>query len=352
MDLIANLFGYLLKLCMNICGNYGWAVIIFSVLIKVILFPLTIKQQKSLKKNQELQPKLSELQAKYGSDQQKLSEEYQKFMTENKYNPFGGCLLMILQLFILIGVLYVVSNPMKYMEKKNDSEINTMLAEAIVKQDFSGDKEAFSSFATKFITENSGDDRIRKIVEKGDVSGDNEVYLAYYKQSNRYHELKVLKENYNLDFYGINLGDITSQNMGDWKLWIFPVLTTVFYYISLWMVSAKQKKNTPKMKDADGNEIEMPNMATMNILMPLMSGWISFSVPQGMGLYWFCNGFLQVIIQLVTDKMLVNNNEKNSNTKVLEPVEAVIEKENENNENKGPNPNQSKKKKKNKKKRL
>jgi YidC/Oxa1 family membrane protein insertase len=116
------------------------------------------------------------------------------------------------------------------------------------------------------------------------------------------------------------------------------------------MVSAKQKKNTPKMKDADGNEIEMPNMATMNILMPLMSGWISFSVPQGMGLYWFCNGFLQVIIQLVTDKFITKNDEKSSNGTVIEPVEAVVDEDIIKEESKGPNPNQSKKKKKNKKK--
>ncbi len=352
MGLIANIFGYLLKLCFQLCGNsYGWAVILFSVIIKAILFPLTLKQQKSLKQNQELQPKLNELQEKYKNDQQRLALEYQNFMKENKYNPFGGCLLMILQLFVLIGILYVVSNPIKYMEKESDKQINVLLQDAIIKQDFSGDKELFLQDATKFYKANSGDDRIKKMVKEQDLSGDAEIYIAYYKNTNRYHELKILKERYDLSFFGINLGDITAQNMSDLRLWIFPVLTTIFYYISLWMISKKQNKNKQVMKDADGNEIEMPNMATMNILMPLMSGWISFSVPQGMGLYWFSNSFLQVAIQWVTD-LLLDKEEKNKSDEVV--VEAIKEDEDDNNpikddnKSKGPNPNSSKKKKKKK----
>ena len=353
MGFIANIFGYLLKFCVNICGNYGLAVILFSILIKIILYPMTLKQQKSLKKNQELQPKLNELQEKYKNDQEKLAVEYQNFMKENKFNPFGGCLITFLQLFVLIGVLYVVSNPIKYMEKQDDAAINQMLADALVVQDFSGDKEAYMDFAKEFVQKYSGDSNVQKVIESQHLSGDEEIYLGYYKSTNRYHELKILKEKYDLNFLGINLGDITAQNMGDLRLWIFPILTTIFYYISLWMISAKQKKNKTVMKDADGNEIQMPNMAMMNIMMPLMSGWISFSVPQGMGLYWFMNSVLQIIIQLVTDKVLAKDKkEEKDDSKEFKTVKAETVDENDKpiKEVSKPDPNTSKKKKKNNKK--
>ena len=112
--------------------------------------------------------------------------------------------------------------------------------------------------------------------------------------------------------------------MKNWKLWVFPILTTIFYYLSLAMVSKNQKAQ-PKMKDADGNEIEMPDMRTMNITMPLLSGWISASVPQGMGLYWFSNSLLQIIIQLITEKFI--SKDTVNDDKVLKPVEAVKEDE-------------------------
>jgi len=331
LSLIANLFGYLLKFWVNVVGNYGWALVLFSVTIKVILFPLTLKQQKSTKQMQELQPKLNDLQEKYKDDQQKLSIEYQKFMKENKYNPFGGCLLMILQLFVLIGVLYVVTNPMRYMDKLSDSEIDMALKEAIITTEYSGDKSKFADYAKEYIMTNSGDDNVKKIIEQVESDNVEDKYIAVYKATNRYHELSILKNKYDLSFLGINLGDITIDHPQDIRLWVFPVLTTVFYYISLWMVSKNQKKHKQTIKDADGNEVEMPNMAMMNITMPLLSGWISASVPQGMGLYWFMNSLLQVIIQLFTDKFLKTKN--NSNEVIIEAKDVKVEEEKNNNIN-------------------
>ena len=318
------IFGFILKFWFNIVGNYGWAVILFSVTIKAILFPLTLKQQKSTKRTQELQPKLQEIQDRYKDDQQKFMQEYQKFVKENNYHPMGGCLLAIVQMFVILGVLYVVINPMKYMDKMKDAEINEALQKSIVDSQYSGDKEAFENYVVSFINSNSGDSLVKKAIQK--TSGDDEVetYINYYKLQNRYYEIDILKNKYKpeqLTIFGIYLGDITIQNMNNWKLWVFPILTTIFYYLSLAMVTKNQKKQ-PKMKDADGNEIEMPDMRTMNITMPILSGWISASVPQGMGLYWFTNSFLQIIIQYVTQKHL----EKSDQNKKAEDV--VIEAKN------------------------
>ena len=284
MGAIASLFGYVLEFWYNIFKNYGVSIILFALTIKAIMYPLTLKQQKSMKKTQEMQPKLLELQERYKDNQEAMMVEYQKLMSENKYNPFGGCLLTFIQLPILLGVFYVVASPLTYMEKMEQTEIDKYVQQIIVDSNYSGDEQAF-------------------IADNKDTS----KTIEDYKSTNRYYELKLIKENnlYNLDFFGINLGDIAAENKSDFTLLIIPVLTTVFLYLSLYVVQADTKKQQKQvMKDADGNEIPMPNMMAMNFVMPLMSGYISYVVPQGMGLFWFTNSLIQIIMQIGMKKYL------------------------------------------------
>ena len=296
MGLIANIFGYVLEFWYNICQNYGLSIILFALTIKAIMFPLTLKQQKSMKKTQELQPKLMALQEKYQNNQEAMMVEYQKLLSENKYNPFGGCLLSFIQLPILLGVFYVVASPLTYMQKMEQPEINRYVEQFVIEEQYSGDRIAFE---TAIVDEKSIEEKIDE-----------------YKKKNRYYELKIVKENdlLNLDFLGLNLGDVASENKSDLKLLIIPVLTVIFYYLSLYVVSAGNKPKQQPMKDADGNEIPMPNMMAMNFMMPLMSGYISYVVPQGMGLYWFTNSLFQIIMQLGMKKHL----EKDTTPKLIE----------------------------------
>lgn len=296
MGLIANIFGYVLEFWYNICQNYGLSIILFALTIKAIMFPLTLKQQKSMKKTQELQPKLMALQEKYQNNQEAMMVEYQKLLSENKYNPFGGCLLSFIQLPILLGVFYVVASPLTYMQKMEQPEINRYVEQFVIEEQYSGDRIAFE---TAIVDEKSIEEKIDE-----------------YKKKNRYYELKIVKENdlLNLDFFGLNLGDVASENKSDLKLLIIPVLTVIFYYLSLYVVSAGNKPKQQPMKDADGNEIPMPNMMVMNFMMPLMSGYISYVVPQGMGLYWFTNSLFQIIMQLGMKKHL----EKDTTPKLIE----------------------------------
>lgn len=296
MGLIASIFGYVLEFWYHICQNYGISIILFALTIKAIMFPLTLKQQKSMKKTQELQPKLMALQERYQNNQEAMMAEYQKLMSENKYNPFGGCLLAFIQLPILLGVFYVVASPLTYMQRMEQTEINQYIEQIVIEEQYSGDKIAFE---TENIEESEKEEKIEA-----------------YKKNNRYYELKIIKENdlLNLDFFGLNLGDVASENKSDFKLLIIPVLTVIFYYLSLYVVTAGTKTKQQPMKDAEGNEIPMPNMMAMNFMMPLMSGYISYVVPQGMGLYWFTNSLFQIIMQLGMKKYL----DKDSKPKLIE----------------------------------
>jgi len=108
-------------------GSWGLAIIVLTVLVRLLLMPLTIKQTRSMYEMQRIQPKLKALQAKYKDDKEKLNEETLKFYQENKVNPFGGCLPMLLQMPLLIALYQVLGgtegNPglmMEYLEKTGE----------------------------------------------------------------------------------------------------------------------------------------------------------------------------------------------------------------------------------------
>jgi len=95
---------YLLQAFYNLTGNYGIAIIMLTVLIKIVLLPLTIKQTRSMVAMQKIQPEVKKLQEKYKDDKEKLSQEMMKFYKENKVNPLSGCLPLILQLPVFFAL--------------------------------------------------------------------------------------------------------------------------------------------------------------------------------------------------------------------------------------------------------
>lgn len=258
---IASLFGYLMNFIYGIVQNYGLAIIIFTILVKLILLPFTIKQQKSLQKTQELQPLMQELQRKYGNDQQKFMEEYNKLLKSKNMNMMSGmgcsgCLISLIQIPIVLGMFYMMMNPLTHIMKMDADLINQY---------------------------------------KEEVSQIREV-------DSRYYEIDIIKEKglMNLDFLGINLGDSAIHNKENYYMLIIPVLSTVFTYLSLYLTSLYNKKKgiqTPKPEDS---EVPMPDMRVMNIMMPLMTGYIAYSVPQGVGLYWATSNLIAVIQTVIT----------------------------------------------------
>jgi len=111
MDFLYQSFGWILLQIYNIIGSYGWAIIVFTLLIKVILLPLNIKQTKSMKDMQRLQPEIQKLSKKYKNNKEKLNEETLKLYKTFKVNPAGGCLPLLLQFPILIGLYGTLRSP-------------------------------------------------------------------------------------------------------------------------------------------------------------------------------------------------------------------------------------------------
>lgn len=308
LSFIADMFGYVMGFIYDIIQNYGLAIIIFTVFVKLLLLPLTLKQQKSMQKMQEIQPLMQELQRKYGNDQQRLSMEYQRLMKEKNMSMASsmgcsGCLLSLVQFPIILGLFYMMVSPLTYILKLPEKQIeeyrqnlNTYYAEqAINKAEISGDKLTSDEIAEY-------------------MSGD---YLA----NSRYTELLIAKQEnlFNMEFLGINLGDVANDDKSNISLYILPILCMLVTFASLKISSIDMKKKqeeqvkpnyTEKDLTLKNEEIPMPNMAVMNTMMPIMTGYIAFIAPQGLGLYWTVNSLLQLVQTVALKKINEKKKEK------------------------------------------
>lgn len=254
MDFIANLLGYVLNFLYNICGNFGVAIILFTIIIKLALLPLTIKQQKSMKNMARLQPKLMEIQEKYKDNQEKYAQEITKLQQEEKFNPFTGCLIALIQIPIILGMFFIVSKPLTYMVKMDQEQIQT------IKQELQ-------------------------------IDSTNNMYS--------YDEIEIIKNSdkvdIDLNFIGINLGDIPAKKPSNYALLIIPVLSVVITMLSV-VISKRMNdsfnKNNPQYQETQ------KSMNMLNYILPVMSGYIAYQVPLGLGLYWLFSNLIQTIISV------------------------------------------------------
>lgn len=114
MSIISNILGHILRIIFEFVKNYGWSIVAFTFFVKLLLLPLMIKQIKSQKSMQDIQPKIKEIQEKYKNKPEKQQEELMKVYQEGKINPLAGCLPLLIQMPILIGLFNVLREPVKY----------------------------------------------------------------------------------------------------------------------------------------------------------------------------------------------------------------------------------------------
>ncbi len=119
-DPVYNFFGGILAFFYSIIPNLGVAIILLTVLVMLVLFPLTAKQAKAMMAMQRAQPEIKKLQAKYKNDRAKLNEEMMKFYQENKINPLAGCLPLLVQMPIFLALYRVMREPYKHIPKSSD----------------------------------------------------------------------------------------------------------------------------------------------------------------------------------------------------------------------------------------
>lgn len=114
MSIISNLLGHILRIIFEVVKNYGWSIVVFTLFVRLLLLPLMVKQIKSQKAMQDIQPKIKEIQEKYKNKPEKQQEELMKIYQEAKINPIAGCLPLLIQMPILIGLFNVLREPVTY----------------------------------------------------------------------------------------------------------------------------------------------------------------------------------------------------------------------------------------------
>lgn len=289
MAFLANLLGYVLNYLYNWVQNYGWAIIIFSVLLKLILLPFTIKQQKNIKKSAKISEETSKLQVKYKNDPEKLNREIMDLYKREKASPFSGCLSSVLQLIIFISVFYLVSSPLTYMKKI--------------------DKTIIDNYKTE-------------LTESGQTSSYPEIKIIENKSQ------EDEKVNINMNFIGLDLSKVPMQNLNDVRVYIIPILYIVVIFINTKITTNLTSKNNKKNKNENNKELKTAGEETteeqmesiqqmtnsMSYMMPIMSVAIALIAPLGLSLYWLVSNLLQlaerITIDFVSNKINKTEEEK------------------------------------------
>lgn len=307
MGFISELFGYLLNWLYNLVNNYGIAILIFSVVLRVILIPITIKQQKSMKKSAELQGKMAEIQKKYKNNPEKLNQETIELYKREKMSPFSGCLSSILQLVIILSVFWLVSQPLTYM-KRIDPQIVEKYTNEMKESGFSPNNSyvqigVLDYAETKY-------QEVSNMLEQENVENREELEA----KRNDYNQLRL-----NMEFLGIDLSKVPTQSLNDWRVYIIPVLYVITSFISIKLTTMTQNKNKKKKADIiveneNKEEVDpMDQMQAMNKSMtymtPIMSVMIAVIAPLGLALYWLASNVLMIIERLVINKIMESKEE-------------------------------------------
>ena len=352
MGFISEIFGYVLNFLYEWIGSYGISIMIFSILLRLLLLPLTIKQQSTMKKSAKIQEKTKQIQFKYKNDPQKMNEETMKLYKEEKMSPFSGCLSGILQIFIILAVFWLVSQPLTYMKKVNSDETLKNIFEGYkteIEQSNGGNRvnyieigiiakveEEYKQVVNDIENYDSYVERMNKLIaneeetenkeennnKESEIKANSEKIVENEENKEEVKKEILTKEQLiekrdnleklriNMEFLGLDLSKVPSQNMSDWRVYVIPGLYVITSFISIKITTnAQEKKKKENVGENAGAQDElMDNMGqmsnTMLYMMPIMSISIAFIAPLGLALYWLVSNILIILERLIIDKFI------------------------------------------------
>ena len=320
----ANLFGYVLNFIYNVVKNYGVAIIIFSILVKVLMIPISLKQQKTMKKSAKIQAKMKEIQFKYKNNPEQLNQATMELYKSENMSPFSGCFSAIVQIVLLFAVFYLVRSPLTYMKKIDENVINKY-SKIIHENDLSTN----SAYPQIEILREL--DNVKELKNKETPVEANEGNESSEEQQQVYEKIKDLSEindeelnnlYINMDFLGLNLAQVPTKS-SDWKAYIIPILYVITAVISLRVANSTQLKDKKVSKEEQEEnkdekaltkpEDDLDPMAqmnkNMNMMFPVMYLAVALIAPLGLALYWLMNSLLMIIEKLILNKLLKDEEE-------------------------------------------
>ena len=270
-NIFGSLFGYVLWAAYSLVNNFGIAIIVFTLVFKVVLFPSSVKQQKSMAANSKLQARQRALQEKYGNDKQRYNEELQKLYEKENVSPFSGCLTSLLPMFVMLGIYYSVVRPLSNVLHIASDKV-AQLTEYV--NSIPGLSLNVSSIYSEI-------ELLRIFDSISTQSGVSNILTG-----DEIEKIKLLSGGF--EFFGLDLLS-TPKFAGGWIL-LIPILCLVTSVGS--QVFMMFMKGNP-MSQQQGC------MKYMFIALPVLTAWIAYTVPAAVGFYWICStvfGFVQTLI--------------------------------------------------------
>ena len=287
-DIIRVPFGYLLEWFYLLTNNYGIALILFALVVKLILLPISIKSKKSTMKMTRLSPQLKELEKKYGDDKMKYQQAVQKFYQEEGISPTGGCLWSFIPLLILIPLYEVIRRPLIYM-----MHLPAATAEAIV--------DALKNLGVTLST--------NPYYEQMVAASKLPQYIEQVRSS--VPELAGVEiPALNFSFLGVDLSTVPNWRfwtLAGWAaigLFLIPLVSGFINWLSMWI---SQKQNSSVSTNEKGEreaaaDAAAGSMKTMMLIMPFFSIYIGFTMPASISIYWIAQGLLGIVQEWILTK--------------------------------------------------
>ncbi len=272
-DILYIPMGYIIRFAYSLTNNYLFAILLFALVIEILCLPIQIKQQKNSIAQAKLQPKVRAITKKYdgrtdNASLQKKQQEVMDLYKKENFSPYGGCLPMLIQLPIIFALYHVIINPLRYIAGLSAESIKTL---------------------TGLLPEGVNPSQIGMIQHLRDTGID-----AYVNEVPELSEI-VLP---NFTTLGIDLSVNPSFTQINWY-WLIPILVFVGMMAST-MILRKFTYQAPETAEAQNNT----SMKVMNVAMPLMSAWISFSVPAAVGCYWIFRNIISVVERIIISKIM------------------------------------------------
>lgn len=283
-------------------GNFAASVFIFTLLINLLLMPLTVKSQKSSVQQLRIKPKLENIKKRYADDKQRQNEEIQKLYQEEKISLSGGCAPMILRLVLMMSIYWLILSPLTYMtgidseRVKNVSSAITAGMEDLKESDKKKYNEYYELLDWDQKSTKSNELSVVRVIRNEDIDIHDILTEKQYKKiADDLNYIKEKDKEVGIDYtLFTDKLDLTQKPhfsldiFNAWEtIWLIPIGSFLAQILTSLLSMYQQKKQNP----------DAPSMAAMMLTMPLFSLFIGFTLPGGVGFYWICSSLVGGVIQ-------------------------------------------------------
>jgi YidC/Oxa1 family membrane protein insertase len=284
-------------------GALGISIILFTIFVRVLILPLMLNQQMSMKRMQEVQPELQKIQAKYKDkkdpeSQKQMSQEMSEFYKKNKINPLGGCLPLLIQMPVFFALFKVLREASSYIAQLR--EIYNQLATSIMTvpnyvqkiQAFAETKKGYTFDLTQMESVQNLLSKLTTVEWNQLVSGISQDIVTKIQP--------ILEQKNNIElFFGISLID-SPMSLINQKLWFPVILLPILAGLTTFLSSKLMTASSNNQQNAQAVQTQK----TMNTVFPFLTAFMTLSLPAGLGLYWITSNIFQIFQQLAMNKYM------------------------------------------------